>query len=132
MKPIEVLLVDDNAGDILLMRQALAREAYPVAIRVAVDGRQACQMLAGRDFHPDLVILDLDLPKLSGLSVLECTDPYVPVVVFTSSSNPEDRRAAFELGVVEYVEKPSDLSEYSGAVSRIVQHWAIPQQSSIS
>lgn len=129
MKPIEVLLVDDNAGDILLMRQALARESYPVVIRVAMDGRQACQMLAGREFNPDLVILDLDLPKISGLSVLECTDPYVPVVVFTSSSNPDDRRAAFELGVVEYVEKPSDLAEYTNAVSRIVQHWGLPQQS---
>lgn len=129
MKPIEVLLVDDNAGDILLMRQALARESYPVVVRVAMDGRQACQMLAGREFNPDLVILDLNLPKISGLSVLECTDPYVPVVVFTSSSNPDDRRAAFELGVVEYVEKPSDLAEYTNAVSRIVQQWGLPQQS---
>jgi len=129
VKPIEVLLVDDNAGDILLMRQALARESYPVVVRVAMDGRQACQMLAGREFNPDLVILDLNLPKISGLSVLECTDPYVPVVVFTSSSNPDDRRAAFELGVVEYVEKPSDLAEYTNAVSRIVQQWGLPQQS---
>jgi CheY-like chemotaxis protein len=127
MRPVEVLVVEDNAGDILLMKQALARESFPISIRVALDGKQAVQMLATRDFQPDLVILDLNLPKLGGLSVLECTSPYVPVVVFTSSSSSADRSAAFELGVVEYVEKPSDLGEYTSAVVQIVRNWAIPE-----
>ena len=128
MKPVEVLVVEDNAGDILLMKQALARESFPISIRVALDGKQAVQMLAARNFHPDLVILDLNLPKMDGLSVLECTSPYVPVVVFTSSSSSADRRAAFELGVVEYVQKPSDLKEYTSVVIQIVRNWAAPDQ----
>ena len=124
MKPIELLVVDDNIGDVFLVRQALADEPYPINIRVALDGRRARQMLDAKHMQPDLVILDLNLPKQSGLSVLESIDPYVPVVVFTSLSNPNDRRAAFELGVVDYVEKPFHPTEFVDAVSHIVREWA--------
>jgi len=118
-KRVEVLLVEDNAGDILLMRQTLAREPFPISIHVAVDGKQAMQM-AARQFDPDLVILDLNIPVLSGLSVLEFTQPEVPVVVFTSSSNPQDRQCSFDLGANDYVQKPTDLREFVQQVSQIV------------
>jgi len=128
MKPIELLVVDNSIGDICLIRQALADEPYPINVRVAADGRRARQMLDAKDMQPDLVILDLNLPMLSGLAVLESTDPYVPVVVFTSLSNPNHRRAAFELGVVDYVEKPSHPTEFVEAVSHIVRQWATASQ----
>jgi len=126
MKPVEVLLVEDNAGDILLMRQTLAREPFSISIHVAVDGKQAVQMLAARQFQPDLVILDLNIPKVSGLSVLECTQPDVPVIVFTSSSNPQDRQCSFDLGAKDYVQKPTDLREFVQQVSQIVRTWGRP------
>jgi len=129
MKPIELLLVEDNAGDILLIRQALAGELFPVSIHVAVDGKQAMQMLAARHFRPDLVILDLNIPKASGLSVLECTQPEVPVVVFTSSSSPQDRQSSFDLGAKDYVQKPTDLREFVREVSQIVRTWGRPEPS---
>jgi CheY-like chemotaxis protein len=127
MKPVEVLLIEDNAGDILLIRQALSSEPFPISIHIAVDGKQAIQMLAARQFRPDLVILDLNIPILSGLSVLDCTQLDVPVVVFTSSSNPQDRRCAFELGVKDYVQKSTDLREYVRQISQVVRTWARPE-----
>ena len=126
MKPVEVLLVEDNAGDILLIRQALGREPFPISIHVAVDGKQAMQMLDARQFEPDLVILDLNIPKVSGLSVLECSQASVPVVVFSSSDSPQDRRSAFELGAKDFVQKPTDLQAYGQVVSQMVWHWAFP------
>jgi CheY-like chemotaxis protein len=129
-KPIEILLVEDNAGDILLVRQALAGEQFPINLHVAVDGRQAVQILAARQFEPDLVILDLNIPKISGLSVLECSQASVPVVVFSSSDSPLDRRSAFELGAKDFVQKPTDLQAYGQAVSQMVRHWAFPSQAS--
>jgi DNA-binding response OmpR family regulator len=126
MKPVEVLLIEDNAGDILLIHQALAGERVPVSVHVAVDGQQAMQMLAARQFDPDLVILDLNLPKVSGLSFLERCQPDAPVVVFTSSSNPQDRRCSLELGAKEFVEKPTDLREFVLRISQIVRHWGSP------
>jgi two-component system, chemotaxis family, response regulator Rcp1 len=129
MTPIELLLVEDNAGDILLIRQALAGESFPISIHVAVDGKQAIQILAARQFNPDLVILDLNIPKLAGLSVLEGIEPDVPVVVFTSSSSPLDRQCSFELGAKDYVQKPTDLREYMRQVSQIVRTWGRPEPS---
>ena len=122
-KTIEVLLVEDNAGDILLIRHALADEPYPITLRVARDGDQAGKMLSSREFEPDIVILDLSIPKRSGLAVLEQVQPDVPVVVFTSSTNPQDRQCSFELGVTEFVQKPNDLRAYSRVVTQIVRNW---------
>jgi CheY-like chemotaxis protein len=130
VKPLEVLIVEDNPGDILLIRQVLESEPTPIQVHVAVDGKQAVQMLAARHFSPDLVILDLNVPKLSGLSVLECSQREIPVVVFTSSSDPADRRCSFELGVKEFVQKPTDLTAYAEVVAQMVRHWALPKPNS--
>jgi DNA-binding NtrC family response regulator len=126
LKPIELLVVDNNPQDVWLIRHALAREPYPVNIRIASDGREACELFADIRRRPDLVILDVNLPNLSALPVLECAGPYVPVVIFTSSFDSPAGRAAVELGVMEYVEKPSDQTEYITRVSQIMQHWAAP------
>src|SRR5579883_473265 len=123
-RPIEVLVIDDESGDILLMRQSLAREPIPISIHVAVDGKQAAEILGRGEFEPDVVILDLNLPKLSGLGFLESCRPNAPVIVFTSSSNPQDRERALKLGAKEYIVKPSDLTEYTRLVSEIVRRWS--------
>ena len=124
MKPIELLLVEDEAGDILLTKQALAGESIPVSIHVAVDGKQAAQIVSEGAFTPDLIILDLNIPKLSGLGFLDGYGLDAPVIVFTSSSNPHDRDRALALGAKEYIVKPSDLKEYTLLVSQIVRNWA--------
>ena len=77
------------------------------------------------DFQADVVILDLNLPKLSGFSILQRTRPTVPVVVFSSSSNPLDRQRSLELGAREFIQKPSDLDEYRQVVSKIVRTWVV-------
>src|SRR5277367_5295156 len=109
-RPISVLLVEDNLGDVLMIRQALAGAGVPITIRLALDGKEAMEILEARHFAPDLVILDLNIPKLSGLAVLEQCHIDVPIVVFTSSSDPRDRESSFELGAKHYVQKPQDLA----------------------
>ena len=121
LKPLEVLLVEDNVGDIMLMRQSLAREPVPISVHVAIDGSQAMQILSARQFEPDLIILDLNIPKMRGLSLLQRWRYDAPVVIFTSSSNPQDRQRAFDLGVKDYVQKPSHFDEYAEAVSGMVR-----------
>jgi len=121
-KPIEILVVEDNPGDVFLIRHVLAEERFQVHIRVASDGEQAMRLLAAA--KPDLVILDVNVPKISGLSLLDHSQPGVPVVIFTSSSDPQDRRCAFELGVREFVQKPIEYEKYKRVVSEIVLNWA--------
>jgi CheY-like chemotaxis protein len=85
-------------------------------------------MLADAQFKPNLIILDLNIPKVSGLGLLERGDMTgIPVVVFTSSSNPTEKERCLALGVREVVLKPMDLGEFSETVCRIVRTWAIPE-----
>jgi CheY-like chemotaxis protein len=116
-----ILLVEDNAGDVLLIRQTL--EGYPVQIHVARDGSDAIFMLAEGRFEPDLIVLDLNLPKVSGAMFLARTHPDAPVVVFSSSSNPAEIKHSLDLGAKEFVSKPNDLEEYSERVCGIVSDW---------
>jgi CheY-like chemotaxis protein len=118
-----IFLIEDNAGDILLIRQTLDSLDLPIQVHVARDGDQALFMLAEGHFQPDLILLDLNLPRVSGSWFLEHSKPKVPVVVFSSSSNPADVRQAVGLGVKEFVQKPTDLQQYADRISRIIRDW---------
>ncbi len=124
MQPFEILLVEDNAGDALLIGQAIAECPMRVHLHVVRDGEQALQMLRESDLKPDLVILDLNIPKISGYGVLASYPlEQTPVVVFTASQNEVDRDRAFSLGASGYVRKPMNLDEYKSAVCGIFQKW---------
>jgi CheY-like chemotaxis protein len=102
-----VFLIEDNAGDILLFRRILDDQRIPAHVHVARDGDQAMFMLAEQHFEPDLIVLDLNLPRLSGSSFLAQAKPKAPVVVFSSSTNPVDIKNCVELGAREFVAKPT-------------------------
>ena len=124
MEPVRhIFVIEDNAGDVLLIRQILQQQQIPIRIHVARDGAQAMFMLAEGRFQPDLILLDLNLPKVSGNWFLARSKPVAPVVVFSSSSNPADIQESTELGAKEFVRKPIDLEEYAAQVSRIVRDW---------
>lgn len=120
----EVLLVEDNAGDALMVGQALTECQLPVHLHIARDGEQALQILDEAAFKPDLVILDLNIPKISGFAVLASYPiKKAPVVVFTASENEADERRAKTLGALECIHKPLDLDEYKSAVCGMVKKW---------
>jgi CheY-like chemotaxis protein len=125
MMPIEVLLVEDNAGDTLLIGEALRESSTPVNLHVARDGVQALLMLAGYLTKPDLVILDLNLPNLSGQAMLEKYHPHdVPIVIFSSSWDDCEAKQSLASGAREFVRKPMDLEAYKEAVRGMIEKWA--------
>jgi chemotaxis family two-component system response regulator Rcp1 len=126
MSPSEVLLVEDNAGDALLVGQVLAEYPRPVHLRIARDGEQALQILGEPGFKPDLVILDLNIPRVSGYTVLASYLPRkTPVVVFSACQSEADVGRVLSLGAKDFVQKPLDLDEYKTAVTGMVQKWAV-------
>jgi CheY-like chemotaxis protein len=128
----EVLLVEDNAGDALLIGQALTECQISVHLHVARDGEQALQILKEPDFQPDLIILDLNIPKLSGHTVLSLYQPKkTAVIVFAASENKTDVDRALSLGAREYIYKPMDLDDYKEAVCRMVHRW-VPRDKNMS
>ena len=126
-RPVDVLFIEDNAGDALLTSQILAEFLRPVKLTIARDGAQALAMLSDQGFKPAMIILDLMLPKLSGHEVLERNPRKdIPVVVFSVSSNQDDVDRTLDLGAREFVHKPMDVVGYRKAVLGMVDRWAMP------
>ncbi|HCA86126.1 MAG TPA: two-component system response regulator [Streptomyces sp.] len=126
--PIEVLLVEDDPGDVLMTREAF-EDKIRNTLHVARDGEEALDFLYRRGAHagaprPDLVLLDLNLPKYDGRQVLERikSDPdlsTIPVVILTTSSAEEDILRSYKLHANAYVTKPVDLDQFVSAVRQI-------------
>ena len=124
-----VLLVEDNAGDAELMRIALAEARPDVALRVAADGEEALALLH-EGAAPDLVLLDLNLPRLSGHEVLAAMRadeaPHVrrlPVVVLTTSAAPADVERSYELAAAGHIVKPHELDRLFVVAESIARYW---------
>ena len=116
-----ILLVEDNSADAGLVREALEEHGVEGELLVVIDGEKATEFIldvnSQREARPDLVILDLNLPKRSGYEVLEflrnsVTWRQVPVVVLTSSDAKKDRDQAIRLGASRYIRKPFQLEEF--------------------
>lgn len=112
-RTIEVLLVEDNPGDVDLVRHSAELCDRPVTLHVANDGEEALRLLDHTTSAPDLVILDLNLPKVSGFDVLEQAQQHdLPFVIFSSSCNTAEIKRALELGARECVQKPTDVTAF--------------------
>jgi CheY-like chemotaxis protein len=125
MKPIELLVVDDNAAEAYLVLYAVEDSPRPIRLYRAKDAVEGLKMLSERAF--DLVILDLNLPgPLSGYYLLQqCVPTGIPVVMFSGSSNGEDAKRALELGAREFVRKPVGPEAYRHAVLTMIEKWVL-------
>ena len=131
--PIKILFVEDNPGDVRLVKEAINDCNRSVELTIARDGEQAIKLLnaiAGRpkeDF-PDLILLDLNLPRKNGREVLAeiKNDPTlrsIPVIVFTASQAESDILAAYNLHANCYVPKPIDLDDFLRTIHTIMNFW---------
>jgi len=131
--PIQVLLVEDNVGDVRLTREALREAKVRNNLHVVPDGVEAMAFLRREGQYadvprPDLVLLDLNLPKKGGLEVLEeiKTDSalqHIPVVILTTSQAEQDIVQSYRRRANAYVTKPVDLEQFLKVVGSIEQFW---------
>ncbi len=131
--PVEVLIVEDNPGDVELAKEALRETSIPLRLHVAENGEEALSFLRREGEYAtvplvDLVLLDLNMPKKSGHEVLDEMKKdadlrLVPVVVFTSSSAREDIERAYDRYANCYITKPGDLDELVSVVRAIESFW---------
>ena len=125
--PLTILYVEDEENDVYLLHRAFTKAALPVSIEICSDGEQARRWLAGHDGEaPDLLILDLNLPLLTGFELLawwrqHAPGASTPVVIVTSSDNEHDKQRAAELGAAAYLLKPTSPAGYAALVAQLYE-----------
>ena len=132
-RPVEVLLVEDNPGDVRLTQEALKEGRVMVNLTVAADGVEAMEILNRKGPYkekprPDLILLDLNLPKKNGREVLleikaDAELRRIPVIVMTTSKAEQDVHRAYNLNANCYITKPVDLDEFLHVVRSIEDFW---------
>jgi two-component system response regulator len=138
MNPKTILLVEDDPSDIDLTKRALEKGRILNQLIVASDGQEALDYLFGTGAYvgrdpsdfPTLTLLDLKLPKVSGLDVLrriraEAITRRMPVVILTSSGEEHDRAAGYDLGVNSYIRKPVDFEHFVHSVGQLGLYWLV-------
>mgnify|MGYP000616259167 FL=1 len=132
-EPVEILLAEDNPGDVKLTRKALEKGRLANNLHVVNDGVETMQFLRGEGEYegrprPDLVLLDLNMPRKDGREVLQeikGSDDLkrIPVVVLTSSGAEEDVIRSYELHANAYLTKPVDFSGFIDVVGKLEEFW---------
>lgn len=133
-----ILLVEDNPDDVELVQLALESKKIGNKIDVVTDGEQALDYLFRRgeyadrngEAYPTLILLDLQLPKVSGLEVLKQLraderTKLLPVTIFTSSNEEQDMITSYELGANSYIRKPVDADQFEKAIEELGMYWLL-------
>ncbi len=141
IQEVEILLVEDNPNDRELTLRALKENNMANHIHVVADGAEALDFLFAKGQYkdreisnpPKIVLLDLKLPKVSGLEVLEKIRSHpntrmIPVAVLTSSKEESDIKKCYRLGVNSYIVKPVEFHEFKKVVSKLGMYWLIMNQ----
>jgi len=132
-----ILLVEDNPDDEALTRRAMERNRILNPIVVARDGQEALDLLFGTETTPavvpEVILLDLNLPKRNGLDVLRRlratpSTRLLPVVILTTSCEDRDRLESYSLGANSYVRKPIEFEEFCAAIRQLGMYWLVLNQ----
>ncbi len=133
MSPINILLVEDNEGDILLTKEALSEGDIFKELQVVRDGWEALLYLDKKDKYssvltPDLILLDINLPKMNGHEVLKKIKSnsninHIPVIILSTSSSKNDINQCYKDQAACYITKPVDANDFSEVISSIEKFW---------
>ena len=133
LKPIEILLIEDDEGDILLTKKALTSGKIFNSLSIAKNGLEALAFLRREGEHvnaprPDLILLDLNMPRMDGRETLACLKEdeslrSIPVVVLTTSDADQDILQSYHLQASCYIAKPIDMAQFVDAVQAINDFW---------
>jgi len=146
MELLNILLVEDNEGDALLTKEALQEAGLPYELIVIIDGEAAVDYLTKKGEYasvqyPNLIFLDINLPKKNGLEVLEFIKndndlKHIPVIMLTTSSYQNDINYCYKNHANSYITKCVEINEFMDCINKVINYWAnivkLPNISSIS
>ncbi|MFD0964837.1 response regulator [Pseudofulvibacter geojedonensis] len=125
---LNILLVEDDELEAMKFNRALNKLGFSHTITRAKNGEEALNL--AKDKKPNLILLDLNMPKMNGLeflSILKSDDnhKFIPIIIFSTSNNQVDMLQAYKIGVAGYIVKPLDYKDYVEQIKRIIDYWTI-------
>ena len=130
MKNLKILHIEDDMIEVMKLNRSISRLEINHKIIGANNGEEALKLLSKKDNLPDIILLDLNMPKINGiefLSILKSDDKlkYIPTIILTTSNNQKDLIACYEIGIAGYVLKPLKYEEYVSKIEKILAYWSI-------
>ena len=129
---LEILLIEDDAIEIMKINRVLSSMPGNHKLIEVNNGEDALKYLASKDKLPDIILLDLNMPKINGiefLSILKKDErlKFLPTIILTTSNNPKDIMKCYQIGIAGYVVKPLKYEDYVSKITKLVSYWAINQ-----
>lgn len=130
IKSLNILLVDDDLIEVMKLKRVVASLQLNHKIIDAENGEEALRILEKKEYNPDIILLDLNMPKLNGIefvSVLKKNEDFkcIPTVILTTSNNNKDILKCCEIGVAGYVIKPLKYEDYVSKIEKLLAYWSI-------
>ena len=129
-KTLKVLLIEDDTIEVMKLNRAMTSLNLKHQIIEANNGEDALHILQKKEILPDIILLDLNMPKVNGiefLSILKNDDTlkYIPTIILTTSNNQKDLLECYKIGVAGYVLKPLKYEEYVSKIETLLAYWSI-------
>lgn len=130
MKTLKVLLIEDDVIEVMKLNRAISSLNLSHKIVEANNGEEALKILQKKDELPDIILLDLNMPKINGiefLTILKKDDvlKYIPTIILTTSSNQKDLLECYEIGIAGYILKPLKYEDYVDKIEKLLAYWSI-------
>ena len=129
-KKLKVLLIEDDQIEVIKLKRALGKLGMEHQLIEAANGEEALEVLKGNEARPDIVFLDLNMPKINGLEFLKILKNddvfrYLPVIILTTSVNRKDILECYRIGIAGYILKPLKYEEYVHKIGRTLDYWSV-------
>ncbi len=134
-KTLNILLIEDDAIEVMKFNRVIKTLSYNHKIIEAHNGEEALEILKIKEIIPDIILLDLNMPKLNGLEFLkilksDATLKYIPSIILTTSGNQKDLLECYKTGIAGYVLKPLKYEDYTERIKKLLDYWSINELTS--
>lgn len=129
-RSLNILLIEDDAIEVMKFNRVLSKLELKHKIIESNNGEEALEILKVKQIIPDIIILDLNMPKLSGIEFLTILKndeilKYIPAIVLSTSSNHRDMLECYKIGIAGYILKPLKYEDYVSRINRLLDYWSI-------
>ncbi len=129
-KSLKILLIEDDAIEVMKLQRVISTYKLRHQIKEANNGEEALRMLTNKELLPDIILLDLNMPKINGIEFLSAIKKdeslqHIPTIILTTSKNQNDLTSCYKLGVAGYVIKPLKYDDYVLKMKHLLEYWSI-------